>query len=157
MNFSLKQSYRALKLIYASLISGLILFQLVTILMNDLAIPGIQEGFDVLNLVSAVLILMIPAGKMVSDRQVQTIDASAPLQSRFSKLQTAMIMRWAWIEGPAIFSIVVFLLLNDGKQLLLFLVCLVAFILAYPAKTKVADMLKLSEEEKREFHSFDSL
>lgn len=130
------------------MIAGVILFQLVTILMNQWKIPEFKEDLDLLNIVSILLLLIIPVGKMISDKRISAIDQNLDLASRFSLVQTSLIIRWATIEGPAFFSIVAFLLLQDGRQLVVFLVCLVAFILANPGMEKVSSYAKLSAEEK---------
>ncbi len=153
MENSIKQSYRILQTIYLALITGVVLFQGVTIFMNDWQIPDFKQGLDPLNILSLLMLSLIPVGKIVADKSLNRIDPGAALAEKTAILQKALIIRWACIEGPTLFAIVAFMLLQDGKQLVVFLIGFAAFIMANPSKVKIAVMAKLNETEKKELFS----
>jgi len=150
MEPSLKQLYKILLIIYASLIVGVVIFQAVAISLNDWKLPDFAPEIDILNIISLCMFFLIPAGKMVSDKLLKTIDPDSPAPQKMMKLQTSLILRWAFIESASLFSIVVFILLNDGKQMIVFLLCLAAFALASPSREKISTWAKLNSEERRE-------
>lgn len=127
--------------------SGVVIFQIVTLALFEFEIPGFKEGVDPMNIASAALLLVIPLGKMLSDRRLSTIKEDDPTKTKIEKLQSALIIRWACIEAPALFSIITFMILEDGKQLVLFLICLIAFVLANPTRDRFIKMGRLNNEE----------
>ena len=60
-----------------------------------------------------------------------------------------MIIRWAMIEGTALFSIVGLILLEDAKQLVLFVFCILVLSLNTVTKEKVIRQAKLNAEEAK--------
>jgi hypothetical protein len=144
-----KAAFRALKLIYYALNTGLMLFFFVGIYLNDMAIPEFKDGVDILTLVNILLMGMIPVGNLISGRKLAAIEAADPFARKFEQLQSAMILRWAMIEGVALFSIVGLIVLQDGKQMVLFIVCILVLSLNTISKEKVVKMAKLNKEEAR--------
>jgi hypothetical protein len=60
-----------------------------------------------------------------------------------------MIVRWAMIEGPALFSLVGLIVLQDAKQLILFVVCILALSSNTVTREKVIRMARLNPEEAK--------
>jgi hypothetical protein len=144
-----KAAFRALKLIYYALNTGLMLFFFVGIYLNDMAIPEFKDGVDILTLVNILLLGMIPVGNLISGRKLAAIEAADPFARKFEQFQSAMILRWAMIEGVALFSIVGLIVLQDGKQMVLFIVCILVLSMNTVSKEKVVRMAKLNKEEAR--------
>ncbi len=142
-----KAAFRALKLIYYALNTGLLLFFLVGIYLNDMAIPGFKDGVDILTIVNVLLLGMIPIGNLISGRKLAAIEAGDPFARKFEQFQSAMILRWAMIEGVALFSIVGLIVLQDGKQMVLFVISILILSMNTVSKEKMIKLAKLSPEE----------
>jgi len=147
--FQPKMAYRTLKLIFYSLNSGLLVFFMVGVYLNDMQIPGFSQDIDILTLVNVLLLGAIPVGYTLSSRKMDAIDPGEPFQKKFEQFQTAMIIRWAMIEGTALFSIVGLIILQDSKQLVLFVLCILVLSLNTITKEKVTRLAKLNSEEAK--------
>jgi hypothetical protein len=60
-----------------------------------------------------------------------------------------MIIRWAMIEGPALFSLVGLIVLQDAKQLILFIICILILSSNTVTREKVTRMAKLNPKESK--------
>jgi hypothetical protein len=147
--FQPKAAYRALKLIFYSLNSGLLIFFIVAIYLNEMQIPEFKVGFDILTYVNVFLLASIPAGYSISSRKMEAIDAGDSFSRKFEQFQAAMIIRWAMIEGTALFSLVGLIVLQDAKQLVIFVICILVLSSNTVTKEKVTRMAKLNTEESR--------
>ncbi len=146
-NLHPKQAFRALKLIYYALNMGLLLFFFVGVYMNDMAIPAFKDGVDILTLVNILLMGTIPLGNLISGRKLAAIEAGDPFARKFEQFQSAMILRWAMIEGVALFSVVGLIVLKDGKQMVLFVICILILSMNTVTKEKVVKMARLNPKE----------
>ncbi len=147
--FQAKAAYRTLKLIFYSLNSGLLIFFIVAIYLNEMQIPEFEVGFDILTYVNVFLLASIPAGYSISSRKMEAIDAGDSFSRKFEQFQAAMIIRWAMIEGTALFSLVGLIVLQDAKQLVIFVICILVLSSNTVTKEKVTRMAKLNTEESR--------
>ena len=147
--FQPKVAFRMLKVIFYSLNTGLLIFFMVGIYLNDMQIPGFSQEIDILTVVNILLLGAIPIGYTLSNRKMEAIDPGEPFQEKFQQFQTAMIIRWAMIEGAALFSIVGLILLQDAKQLVLFVLCILVLSTNTITKEKVTRMAKLNTEESK--------
>ncbi|MEA3477598.1 MAG: hypothetical protein U9R60_05430 [Bacteroidota bacterium] len=147
--FQPKVAFRILKIIFYALNTGLLLFFIVGIYLNEMQIPPFKEGFDILTYVNVFLLAAIPAGYSISAKRMDAIDAGDSFSKKFEQYQTAMILRWAMIEGTALFSLVGLIVLQDAKQLILFVICILVLSSNTVTKEKVTRMAKLNSEESK--------
>lgn len=147
--FQPKVAFRGLKIIFYALNTGLLLFFIVSIYLNGMQIPPFQDGFDILTYVNVFLLAAIPAGYSISTRKMEAIDPIDSFSRKFEQFQAAMIIRWAMIEGTALFSLVGLIVLQDAKQLVLFVICILVFSSNTITREKVTRMAKLNSEESR--------
>ena len=147
--FQPKAAFRALRIIFYALNTGLLLFFIVAIYLNDMQLPPFQDGIDILTFVNVVLLAAIPAGYSISSRRMEAIDPADSFARKFEQFQVAMILRWALIEGVALFSLVGLIVLQDSKQLVLFVICILVLSSNTITKEKVTRMAKLNAEESR--------
>ena len=144
--FQPRAAYRALRLIFYSLNSGLLLFFIVAIYLNEMQLPPFQDGFDILTFVNVVLLAAIPAGYTISSRKMEAIDPADSFSRKFEQYQAAMIIRWAMIEGVGFFSLVGLIVLQDSKQLILFVICILVLSSNTVTKEKLTRMAKLNAQ-----------
>ena len=147
--FQPRLAFRNLKIIFYALNSGLMLFFMVGIYLSGMEIPPFQDGIDILTYVNVFLLASIPAGYSLSSKKMEAIDAGDSYSKKFEQFQTAMIIRWAMIEGCAIFSLVGMIVLQDAKQLIIFTICIFVLSSNSITKEKLTRMAKLSLEESR--------
>ena len=122
--FQPRAAFRAIKLIFYALNTGLLLFFMVGIYLNGMQIPDFKQELDTLTIVSLFLLAAIPVGYSISNRKFDAIDAGDSFSAKWEQFQSAMIIRWAMIEGAALFSLVGLIVLQDAKQLVLFIICI---------------------------------
>jgi F0F1-type ATP synthase membrane subunit c/vacuolar-type H+-ATPase subunit K len=147
--FQAKGAYRGLKLIFYSLNSGLLVFFIVAIYLNEMQIPAFKDGIDILTYVNVFLLASIPIGYTISSRRMEAIDAGESFAKKFEQFQSAMIIRWAMIEGTALLSLVGLIVLQDAKQLVIFVICILVLSSNTVTKEKVTRMAKLNSEESK--------
>lgn len=148
-SFDPRQAYRMLRIIFYSLNTGLLIFFIAGIYLNDMQVPQFTNSVDILTIANLLLAASIPVGYMISGRKMASINPKEPFSTKFEQFQSAMIIRWAMIEGTAIFSIVGMIVLNDAKQLVIFLLCIVVLSANAVTKDRVIRMAKLNKEEAR--------
>jgi len=100
-------------------------------------------------LTAVFLLAAIPAGYTISTKKMEAIDPADTFSKKFEQFQTAMILRWAMIEGTALFSLVGLIVLQDAKQLVLFVICILVLSSNTVTKEKVTRMAKLNSVESR--------
>ena len=144
-----RQAYRLLRLIFYSLNMGLLLFFVAGVYLNGMKLPAFQDEVDMLTIVNVLLMSSIPVGYMISNRKISAISQQEPFGKKFEQFQIAMIIRWAKIEGVALFSIVGLILLGDAKQLIIFLLCIIILSMNTITREKVIRMAKLNQDEAR--------
>jgi hypothetical protein len=144
-----RTAYRNLRIIYIALNSGLLIFFMVGVYLNGMQIPPFKDEIDVLTVVNIFLLAAIPLGYVISNRKMETINPKQPFPRKWEQFQSAMIIRWAMIEGTALLSIVGLILLHDAKQLILFVICILIFSSNTLTKEKVIRLAKLNTEEAK--------
>ena len=147
--FKPRSAYRSLRIIFYAMNTGLLVFFMVAVYLNDMQIPPFKQELDILNIVSIFLLVAIPVGYMLSNRRFDSIDAGEPFSAKWEQFQSAMIIRWAMIEGAALFSLVGMIVLLDSKQLVLFIICILVLSSNSISRDKVTRLAKLNPEESR--------
>jgi len=147
--FNPSQAYRMLRVIFYSLNTGLLIFFIAGIYLNGMQVPTFKDNVDILTIANILLLGSIPAGYMISNRKMASINPKDRFSRKFDQYQAAMIIRWAMIEGTAILSIIGMIVLNDAKQLVIFLLCIVVLSMNTVTREKVIRMAKLNKEEAK--------
>jgi hypothetical protein len=114
------------------------------------------ENFD-FNFTNPLLILLMAlmiAGVFTSgflyNMHKNKIEANDPLKDKIAKIQQALIIRFALIEGPALLGIILFLVESNLAFLMLSVLMILYFITLKPSKSKLADDMNLTSQERRE-------
>lgn len=147
--FNPRLAFRILRVIFYSLNTGLLILLMAGVYLNGMEIPGFRDELNVLTIVNLLLLGAIPAGYAISNRRMEAIDPATPFSRKFEQFQTAMIIRWAMIEGTAIFAIVGLILLQDAKQLVIFVLCVVVLSMNSVTRERVVRLAKLNREEAK--------
>ena len=147
--FQPRAAFRAIKIIFYALNTGLLLFFMVGVYLNGMQIPNFKQELDILTIVSLFLLAAIPVGYLISNKKFDAIDAGDSFPAKWEQFQSAMIIRWAMIEGAALFSLVGLIMLQDAKQLVLFIICILALSMNSVNREKATRLAKLNPEESK--------
>lgn len=147
-------SLKILSLIHASLVFGLLVLSIFSYFYG----VGFVSNF---NIKGDVFIYIIPllamfgyfGSKYIFRKQLLTINTSDALALKMAKYQSASIIKYALIEGPAVLAFVIFM--RDGYTLYFTIaVCLLLY-LAFdrPTKTKLFQDVQLTPTEQKEIQN----
>ena len=90
---------------------------------------------------------------IIPGRRVQAVAKSESLASKFNGYRSAMIVKYAIIEGSALFTIVVFKLTEQAIPAGVAILLLVILVILKPTPERFIFDLSLSSEEVEEFYS----
>ncbi|SEO03649.1 hypothetical protein SAMN05192574_10564 [Mucilaginibacter gossypiicola] len=94
-------------------------------------------------------------GSILFKTMVNKIDGQSPLKTKLAAYQSALIVRFALLEGPSLFAIVSFMLTGNLIFLGISGAIIACFIYLRPTKQKIEDDLSLGYEEKAELDGTD--
>ena len=141
---------RSIRIIYFSLIIGLLSFVAVTFLIS----PGFKFTFDkndpiiVANLI--LFLLSVPVGFLVAQSVWKKIEKDLPVKDKLLKYQIGFLIRIATCEGVGLFSIVGLLLSDNLIYLVLTATILLIIYNYYPSLEKLELQLDLNQTEMDE-------
>ena len=148
-NLSPAATVKALSIIHAGLIIGVVLFLAVVYSITP------QKGFSISTdpLVIASIFLavfgMAFSGKLFNII-ISKISADSTLKQKIATYQTAYIARFALLEAPSLFSVVIYMLTGNLLVIAIVGVLLLFFISIRPTKSKVIGDLQLDYNEQAE-------
>ncbi|MES2266076.1 MAG: hypothetical protein V4520_04925 [Bacteroidota bacterium] len=144
-----KPSFKAIKIIHLALLAGQCLFAGVTLFLNST-----KTGFDTSKDKEFLLIAIILtvggffAGNLLY-KQVSGVAAKkVTYQEKIMTYQSALIIRYALLEGPSLFCIVCYFLTANLIFLLISGAIIIYFITLRPKVDTIAEELSLTYEEK---------
>jgi len=134
-----------LQIIHAALCLGPTLFMLVGFSITPNKHSDIQPADSPLLYIAAITAIgMVFISNFLFNKQVAQIDFMAPVQQRFLQYQTACIVRYAPLEGAALFNVVVFILSGSYISLAFGAIVIAFMILNRPTRPGVTEALKIS-------------
>ncbi len=89
-------------------------------------------------------------GKTLYQKGLRQIAKEEPLAAKLGKYQTASILQYALIEGPAILALVAYFLNGNAMHLAIAAFLIVYLLSRRPTKEKIAHELQLTPQEKQE-------
>jgi len=149
---------RTLSIIHLALITGQILFALVTIFLNsdkDIVIRYTNDVF--VNVLPILTIAGILTGKILFKKQLIALQSKESLKEKLTGYQSAFIVRLALLEGPCLFGIVCYLLTGNLFHIIIAGLIILYFISLRPGKEKVETDLALPYEQKVQFDKSEEI
>ena len=138
--------------IHTLVTAGLIFFAVIAFVITP------QKGF-VISTDALIItdILLTASGIIIGNRLYKTlvgkIPSESPLSQRVAKWQRICIRRFAFVEGPALFSFVLYLRVGNLFFLAILLLLLAYLISVRPTRSKLIDDLRLDYNEQGELDS----
>ena len=146
-----KSFLRVLSLIHISLFSGLLLFAIFAYFQNGSFTAAMNQEDIFVYIVPVVAAVGYFASQHLLRKLLSGIKKEEQLQSKLGKYQTALLVQYAVIEGPAFLAL--FAYYGTGNALhLVIAISLLAFL--FTKKPTVAKLIKdvpLTLEEHRQF------
>lgn len=90
----------------------------------------------------------VAAGHFIFRQQLSSLDPAFTLREKLNKLQTALLVRSACMEVPALFGAVAAMITGNNSFLLFTAIIAVFFLLWRPTLSTIGDDLGLSDEER---------
>jgi hypothetical protein len=143
--------FKTINLIFFALIAGISAFSIIVYTLIDKSIFVIPTTNDIfVFIVPAICVVGIVVGKLMYTKLTGPITSEKPIEKRIQILSSAMIVRYALTEGPALLSIVIVMLSENLFYYLFTALMLVVFVSLKPNKDKLSDALQLTSTEKEQ-------
>lgn len=157
---SAKSVLRSIRVIYFSMILGLLAFTAVTFQISP---PDYQFHFDTSDpiLIAAIglFMLAVPTGVFVAKTVWKNISAELTLKDKLIRYQPGFLIRLATCEGVGLFSVVGFLLSNNLIYIVFTVLILMIVFYNFPSVEKIGQEINLTDIELEElknknFHQY---
>jgi hypothetical protein len=140
---------KPITLIYYALLAGQIMFMAVAYLLNSNQIsPTKHEMYDMFIIIVPII---IGSGLFLSNfifkMLIGKIEQKTSIENKLMTYRSALIIKYALMEGPSLFAIVAFLISGNAIFLAFAAVMILAFILQRPNRDKIAQDLNLNGKE----------
>jgi MFS family permease len=147
-----KEYFKALQVIYFALIAGQIIFGLIAFFLNQEAgfyseDPQLRSIF--IFIVPVFVIGGFMASKIFFKKRVEEAKNKTSLIEKMSYYRAALILRYAFLEGPTFLSIIVYLLTNNWYFLVIAGFMIVIFFTIMPTSERASNELELNKNERQ--------
>jgi len=142
--------FKSVTTIHLAMVAGTtLMFIIVNFILRDgFNFPWVDFN-DVLIYPAIFLVIVAILGSpFVFVRAITTVVEDANLHQKYVRYQSANVMKWALIEGPALFLIVCTLLNPTWFYVGGSLVLIILLIMNRPSKEKMSMVMRLSREEQ---------
>jgi hypothetical protein len=151
-----KETLRAIKIFYYTMICGMFLFSIIVFALNYLHEPPITDKAEINVFLTAVLVI-VAGSLMVAHRiynkrirEIQTADMT--LIGKLEAYRATLVMYIALCEGGGLFAVIVYYLTANKWLLMVIGVVLLSMLLKRPEKSKIFNELQLSSDEQAELN-----
>ena len=154
-----REYFQMLRIMYYALIAGQMFFGLIALYLNmaDPVDSGENELRDILiYLVPLFVIFGLIAGNFLYRSRLQVCRKKSDLIEKMSDYRSALILRYAFLEGPSLFSIIAYLLTGDFLFMGMAIFMIGLFITIPPTRSKAVFDLELSPEDQQFINNPDS-
>lgn len=143
-------SLKRINVIFFGLLFGMVSMGSIIYVIN----PTENFDFNFKNPLLIIMMVVMIAGVFASGFLYNTlkskIETKDSLQDKIAKIQQALIIKFALIEGPALLGIILFLVESNLAFLMLSVLMILYFVTLKPSKNKLADDMNLTSQERRE-------
>jgi hypothetical protein len=147
---------RTLSIIHAALLIGPLILGAFLFLSIEIAPSAIQNSDDIFIYIFPLLgMIGIFAGKFLYKRFLSILGDKKNLREKLVGFQSASIIQYALVEGPAFLNLVWFGVSGNSLFLTVAGVLLIYLFVQRPTITKIVNDLQLKGEEERQFNRLD--
>lgn len=147
----IKAFLKALSFMHISLVTGLGIFTLIAVSQGKGFNTSTDAANPLLYLVPVAALLGYFGSQVVFKKILSKVSLTDNLESKLKKYQSASHLKYILIEAPAFLSLFVYY--GTGNALpLIIAICLLAYLIVQrPNKTKILEILPLTNEEQNKF------
>lgn len=144
-----KALLKSMKIMHLALITGLVMFTLVSVVVTQMGFePELAAYKDYALIgVAAFSLIIFMVSRIVFQKIVGRIDRNLSLTTRLIKYRTAIIIRFALYEGPAFLGIVTFMLTGDYLNLIITGLMIALLVSSRPGVENTASDLGIPVED----------
>ncbi len=147
-----KEFFKSIQIIHLALITGVIILGIFAYSFHYIGIEmegGKELNFALIYVVPVFAIAGIIASNLVFKQKLKECIARPNLKEKLNCYRSALIIKFALIEGSSFFALVAFLLTGDLLYLGFAAILVVVFITYTPSKEKSIVDLELNPTEKQ--------
>jgi len=151
-NQTSKQYFTALQIIYIALIAGQVFFGLIALFLNKTVGPfsdNLQVRTVLIYIVPVFIIIGFLGGKYLFRKKMDEVKNKSSLFEKMNEYRAALILRYAFLEGPTFLSIIAYLLTSSWYFLVIAGFIILIFLTMRPTGDRAADDLELNENERQ--------
>lgn len=141
--------FKSIKIVHIALVVGIVFFTLVSILLQIKGFGTVGQEIDnVLLIVVPIFALIgIFASTLVFKNKLNGIRKKSSLKEKMEEYRSALIIKFALIEGPSFFVVVSYLLTGNYIYLGILVILIIVFLIYTPNKTKFINDLELTKND----------
>jgi hypothetical protein len=144
---------RSIKVVYFSLILGLLSFLAVTFLISQNLKFTFDKNDPIIFANLVLFLVTVPVGYLVSQARWKSIEKVLPLKDKLLKYQIGFLIRMATCEGVGLFSLVGLLLSDNLIYLVLTTTILLIIYNYFPSLERLELQLDLNQTEVDELNN----
>ena len=149
---------QTLTIIYMALLSGLLLFIGFVFFQFEGGMTPTFDSSDTLLLIYPVVAIgAILLSQVIYKKLLTTAKNKSGLKSKLQGYQTASIVKFALIEGPAFFGIVLTMVTGNTAFIAIAGVLVIFLLLQKPSQAKVENDLDLRGDDRNKFNRYDEV
>ncbi|AXG70384.1 hypothetical protein KORDIASMS9_02623 [Kordia sp. SMS9] len=149
---------KTLTVIHFALVAGLTLFAGVILYLDRDKLNFAFDTEDTLLLIFPIIaISALSASKIVVKQLLEKAKKTEDLKKMLPQYQTACIVKYVLIEGPAMFGIIFFMITSNAAFVAISGALIAFLMLQRPTKSKVEQELELHGELRNQFMRYDEV
>jgi len=145
----IKNQLRVTVILYISLLIGITLILIISLLVFQNKDPETEKLFDSFFIVALPIIglLIMIFSRIIYNRRISGFDLRADLSAKITNYRTSKIIVWAMIEGACIFTLVITMFSSHYIYIVVFIFLVGYYILLRPTRESLINDMRLNSEE----------
>ena len=155
-----KEFFKAIQIIHFALMTGVIIFGIIAFYFHysGLEMEGGKEmDFGLMYVVPVFTLGGILASNLMFKQKLKDCIAKPTLKEKMTNYRSALIIKFAFIEGSSFFAVIAYLLTGKLIYLGFTVLLLIVFIAYRPSKEKTIIDLELNQSEKKLIYDSDTI
>ncbi len=151
-----KKSLQTLKILHLSLLAGPIAYAVFAYLQKQSFNAQMDADSMFTYVVPITALIGYFAGTFLFQRRIQSIKKNDTLPTKLGTYQTALLVKYALLEGPAFLALVAYHLNGNALHFVIAISLIVYIYAQRPTKKQLFNELPLNLEERKSFDTFQS-
>jgi hypothetical protein len=142
--------FKTLPLMFLALLAGMMIMGGIMYAMKPVTTYELDFKNPFLVIMLIAMIAGIFGSNLLYNFNKNKIDLKDSTESKVARIQQAVIIRFAFVEGPALLGIILYVKEANLIFLMLSAMMVLYFLTLKPAKEKIMDDMNLTSEQKRD-------